>query len=160
MADTSDPPEEVEFPTDGRLMGIDYGTKRIGVSISTPEQNISSPLENYDRRTKKLDGDFLRKLAQEYRAVGLVVGLPVHMSGDESEKSLEARRFGTWLSKRTKLPVRYWDERYTSVIAEQYLYEAGASKKKRKSKLDMIAAQIMLQDYLDSGDREAGPKSL
>lgn len=160
MAATSESPADVEFPSDGRLLGIDYGTKRIGVSISTPEQNISSPLENYDRRSKKLDGEFLRQIAEENRAVGIVIGLPVHMSGDESQKSLEARRFGTWLSKVTRLPVRYWDERYTSVIAEQYLHEAEVSKKKRKSHLDMIAAQIMLQDYLDSGDRAAGPKRL
>jgi putative Holliday junction resolvase len=141
-------------------MGIDFGTKRIGVAISTPEQNIASPLENYDRRTKQLDGEFLAKVAAEYRVAGIVVGLPVHMSGDESEKSRQVRNFGKWLSHLTKLPLRYWDERYTSVIAELYLHEADLSNKKRKARMDMVAAQVMLQNYLDSDDRAAAPRGL
>ncbi|QDU42204.1 Putative Holliday junction resolvase [Symmachiella dynata] len=160
MTASSDPPTADTFPVEGRLLGIDFGTKRIGVAISTPEQTIASPLENYSRRTKPLDGEFLSKIANEYRVVGLVVGLPVHMSGDESEKSRQARNFGKWLSHLTKLPVRYWDERHTSLIAELYLHEADLSNKKRKARMDMVAAQIMLQNYLDSDDRTAAPQSL
>ena len=158
MSDSSKTPDNL--PREGRLMGIDFGTKRIGVAISTPEQNIASPLENYDRRNKQLDGEFLAKIAEEYRVVGIVIGLPVHMSGDESEKSRQARNFGTWLGALTKLPVRYWDERYTSVIAELYLHEADLPKKKRKARMDMVAAQIMLQNYLESGDRTAEPGAM
>jgi len=160
MANSSNSGKVADFPVEGRLMGIDFGTKRIGVAISTPEQNIASPLENYTRRNKDLDGEFLRKIAEEYRVVGLVIGLPVHMSGDESEKSRQARNFGAWLGKLTKLPVRYWDERYTSVVAELYLHEAELSKKKRKARMDMVAAQIMLQNYLDSDNREASPQEM
>ena len=141
-------------------MGIDFGTKRIGVAISTPEQNIASPLENYNRRNKQQDGEFFLRIAEEYRAVGIVIGLPVHMSGDESEKSRQARNFGTWLAKLTKLPLRFWDERYTSIIAEMYLHQADLTKKKRKARLDMVAAQVMLQAFLDCGDREAKPPAL
>ena len=158
MSGSSDPGSAAPFPDDGRLMGIDFGTKRIGVAISTPEQNIASPLENYDRRNKKLDGEFLAKIAEEYRVMGIVVGLPVHMSGDESQKSRQARSFGDWLGRRLKLPVRYWDERYTSAIAEMYLHEAELTGKKRKARLDMVAAQIMLQSYLDSDDRSSTPQ--
>lgn len=160
MTNSSEPSAGKAFPIEGRLMGIDFGTKRLGVAISTPEQNIASPLENYDRRTKPLDGEFLKKIADEYRVVGIVVGLPVHMSGDESEKSRQARSFGKWLSQLTQRPVRYWDERYTSVIAELYLHEADLSRKKRKARMDMVAAQIMLQNYLDSDDRSAAPSSI
>ncbi len=160
MNSSSSAQPAVPFPDDGRLLGIDFGTKRIGVAVSTPEQSISSPLENYTRRSKELDAEFFKKVAADYRAVGIVVGLPVHMSGDESEKSRQARNFGAWLGGVTKLPVRYWDERYTSVIAESYLLEAELTKKKRKAHIDMVAAQIMLQSYLDSDDRDAAPREM
>ena len=94
-------------------------------------------------------GTYLRQLVEEYRVVGLVVGLPVHMSGDEGEKAREARAFGRWAAEATGLPVTWWDERYTTVIAEEALISAGLSKKKRKQRLDKLAAQIMLQAYLD-----------
>jgi putative Holliday junction resolvase len=138
-----------DVPREGRLLGLDYGTQRVGIALSTPEQNLASPLENYTRFNPDADAAFLRELVNEYRIVGLVVGLPVHMSGDEGQKAGEAREYGKWAAAATGLPVTWWDERYTTLLAEEALISAGLSKKKRKQRLDKLAAQIMLQAFLD-----------
>ncbi len=148
------------FPVRGRLLGLDHGTKRLGVAVSNDEQTIASPLENRTRQSRDADAEFLRRIVREYDAVGLVVGLPVHMSGDEGSKAREARRFGEWASEATGLPVRFHDERHTSLIAAARLMEAELSEKKRKARLDKVAAQVMLQSYLDAPDREAAPPDL
>ncbi|MBC8291043.1 MAG: Holliday junction resolvase RuvX [Planctomycetes bacterium] len=150
-------PERVPVPVFGPLLGIDYGTRRIGVAISNDEQTISLPLENYTRRTEKLDAEWLRQLAAGYGARGIVVGLPVHMSGDEGGKAREARAFGEWARTVTSLPVTWWDERYSSATADLYLDQQEATKKKRKSQRDKLAAQVFLQSFLDSDDRDAAP---
>jgi putative Holliday junction resolvase len=136
------------------LAGIDYGTVRIGIAVTDPEQRLASPLENYNRRTPDLDADFFRRLAAEERICRIIVGLPVHLDGRESDKSLEARQFGQWLGEITGLPVEFFDERFTSSEAEQYLAQAKMSKKQRKARLDMLSAQIMLSAYLESGRGE------
>lgn len=153
MSDISDILEETEFPAEGRLLGIDFGTKRVGIAVSTPDQTIASPLDNYTLRSRKLDEAHIRNIVDDYRIRGLVVGLPMHMSGDEGGKAREAREFGAWLHEFTGLPVRYWDERFTSALAEEYLSAAELTKKKRKARLDKLAAQIMLQSYLDRGGK-------
>lgn len=145
------------IPRRGRLLGVDYGTKRVGFAVSNPDQTISSPLENYTRRDKAQDARHLRQITDEYRMVGAIIGLPVHMSGDEGGKAREAREFGTWVHSVTGLPVGYWDERYTSSLAEEHLLGAALSKKKRQARLDMLAAQIMLQSYLDGARGDAPP---
>ncbi len=149
--------ETGQVPTFGRLLGLDYGTARVGIAVSTPEQNIASPLENYTRQNRDADGRRLVEIVREYDIVGLVVGLPVHMSGDEGQKAIEAREFGQWAGTVTQLPVCYWDERFTSLVAEMHLQQAGLTKKKRKARLDKLSAQIMLQNFLDSEDRSASP---
>jgi len=140
----------------GRLAGIDYGTVRIGIAITDSEQRIASPLANYTRRGEKADAEFFRKLVADDRIVQFVVGLPVHLDGRESEKSAEARRFGEWLGKTTGLPVAFFDERFTSVQAEQALLDAELTKKKRKARLDKLAAQILLTAYLEAGKPASG----
>jgi putative Holliday junction resolvase len=138
------------FPAAGRIAGIDYGTVRIGVAITDPSQTLASPLENYTRRTEALDAAWFTSLAKEERIAGFVVGLPVHVSGQESAKSLEARRFGEWLGRTTSLPVCYFDERYSSAQAEQLLGEAGLTKKRRRARLDKLAAQLFLTAFLEA----------
>lgn len=140
----------MSLPREGRLAGIDYGTVRVGISISDPRQSLSSPLENYTRRDKTADAARFRRLAEEERIVGWVVGLPVYASGDESAKSREARAYGEWLAEVTGLPVAYYDERYTSYEAEQWLGMAKMTSKQRKARRDMLAAQILLANYLES----------
>ncbi|MEM6798078.1 MAG: Holliday junction resolvase RuvX [Planctomycetota bacterium] len=137
--------------TRGRVAGIDYGTVRIGVAIGDLEVRMASPYENYNRRSEKLDTEYFRSLAKEERLARWVVGLPVHLNGDESQKSHEARRFGKWLGELTGLPVDFFDERYTSSQAEEILQGANLTKKQRKARLDQLAAQIMLTAYLEAG---------
>ena len=113
------------LPREGRLLGLDFGTKRIGIAVSTPEQNIASPHENYTLRGERADAAWFRQLAADYRPAGIVVGLPIHMSGEEGTKAAEAREFGTWISDLLQLPVTFYDERFTTAIAEDILREAG-----------------------------------
>jgi len=134
-----------------RIAGIDYGTVRIGIATADLEIGIAGPYENYNRRSEKLDAQFFSELAEQERIARFVVGLPVHLSGNESQKSREAREFGAWLEKLTGVPVDYFDERYTSAEAEAILGDAQLTKKKRKARLDQLAAQIMLTAYLEAG---------
>lgn len=151
MNDSSDRVDDAgEFPDSGALLGIDFGTKRIGVAVSDRLQSIASPVYNYNRGNLQADEGFFRAVIEEYEAVGFVVGLPVHMSGDESKKSKEARKFAAWLTRRTQLPVALQDERHSSVQAESMLMQASVSDRKRKLKLDKVAAAVILEDYLKS----------
>lgn len=144
-----------------RIAGIDYGTVRIGIAIADLSVAIASPLEIYQRQTPDVDARYFRKLAREEALVKFVVGLPVHLSGEESQKSYEARQFAKWLTEITELPVDLFDERYTSSEAEEMLQAANLTKKRRKAKLDALAAQIMLTAYLEAGARsEDDPGSL
>ena len=138
-------------PTSGRVAGIDFGTVRIGIAISDPGRSIASPFENYTRRGEKQDAKHFQDLALEERVSLFVVGLPVHLDGRESQKSAEARDFGKWLQNATGVPVEFYDERFTTAEAESALLAAEMTKKRRKKRLDMLAAQIMLSGYLESG---------
>jgi putative holliday junction resolvase len=138
------------YPQRGRVAGIDYGTVRIGIAISDPDRTIASPLENYTRQGPEQDAKRFRRLVAEEQVSLFVVGLPVHLSGLESQKSLEARKFGKWLEEISGLPVVFFDERFTSAEAEQHLLGADMTRKKRKARLDKIAAQILLSAYLES----------
>jgi putative Holliday junction resolvase len=137
--------------TGQRYLGIDTGRVRIGLAISDPQGRIASPLATYERRTLEADAAFLRNIVKENHIGRLVIGLPVHLDGREGEKAAEARRFGAWLAEQTGLPVTYWDERFTSVEAEAALQSAGLTSKRRKARRDRVAAQIMLQSFLDAG---------
>lgn len=148
------------LPRSGRLAGIDYGTVRIGIAITDPGQTLASPLENLARRDKAQDERYFRRLAEQERLAGFVVGLPVHTSGDESQKSHEARQFAKWLGEITSLPVCLFDERYTTAHAEALLQDAGLTSKRRKARRDMLAAQILLVAYLESSRSERPPQAL
>ena len=153
-------PPFISLPHQGRLAGIDYGTVRIGVAISDPSQKLSSPFEVYQRRTLKLDEKYFRELAKSERLAGWVVGLPVHMSGDASEKSNEAVAFGKWLGEVTGVPVTWFDERFTTALAREALNQSNLSAKKRKARLDKMAAQILLAAFLESDRTRAETDSL
>lgn len=136
--------------TRGPLLGIDYGTKRVGVSVCDADRIIASPLETYARANPTADAAHFAALATQQRAVGIVVGLPLHANGDESDMSREARAFAKWLCELTTLPAVMWDERCTSHAAESALFEAKLSRGKRKGKVDRVAAQMILQTYIDA----------
>ncbi len=135
----------------GRVAGIDYGTVRIGVAVTDSMRILASPFENYTRRSEQLDVEYFQEFAKSQRIVQFVVGLPVHLNGLESQKSIEAREFGDWLTKITGIAVDYFDERFSSKMAEQELMDAKLTKKRRKARLDKLAAQVMLAGYLESG---------
>jgi putative Holliday junction resolvase len=141
-----------------RVAGIDYGTVRIGIATADLAVGIAGPFENYARRSPELDAKYFADLALREKIERFVVGLPVHLSGQESEKSTEARAFGEWLGKVTGVPVEYFDERFTTSEADQILGAAKLTKKQRQARRDQLAAQIMLTAYLESGARgQAAP---
>lgn len=146
--------------TAGRLLGVDYGRVRIGLAISDPDRRLAFPLTTIHCQDRARDGQTLRALATSENVVGLVVGLPIRMDGTEGDAAAAARAFGVWLGELTGLPVAWFDERYTSVEAEHALWDAGLTHKKRKERRDRVAAQILLQSYLDAGcptDAGIGP---
>ena len=134
-----------------RLLGIDFGSVRIGLAVSDPDHKFSFPLEIRTRQGPTNDAAFFRAVVEREEIGGLVVGLPIHLDGRESIKSAEARTFAAWLTETTGLGVAFYDERFTSVQAEHALWDAGLTHKKRKERRDAVAAQMMLQAYLDAG---------
>lgn len=142
--------------TTGKIAGVDYGTVRIGIAVSDADRILASPYETYirkspDRNAQEKEAQYFRQLVSEERITRFVLGLPLHLSGDLSEKAKEVLRFGHWLTQTTGIEVDYMDERYTSVEAERLLREAGLTDKKRKERRDKLAAQILLSAYLESG---------
>ncbi len=133
------------------LLGVDTGTVRIGLAISDPDRKIAFPLTVYERSGRERDAAYFRAVIEKERVGGLVIGLPVHTNGQEGVKALEAREFGTWLGTLCGLPVIYWDERFTTVEAESAMWAAGLTHKRRKERRDKVAAQLLLQAYLDAG---------
>jgi putative pre-16S rRNA nuclease len=134
-----------------RVLGLDFGTRRVGAAVSDPRRLIATPLEVRERRDPVQDARHYRELVREHEVDRIVIGLPVHTGGREGTSAARARAFGAWLAGVTGLPVLYYDERYTSVDAEDALIAAGVKRQKRKGLRDMLAARILLQDYLDAG---------
>jgi len=128
--------------------------------VTDPDRTLASPWEIYTRRNPGLDARYFQRFAREEAIVLWVVGLPVHLDGRPSRKSEEARRFGRWLAESTAIPVEFFDERFSTAQAEELLMAAELSGKKRKQRLDKLAAQIMLSAYLESETKtqqEPGP---
>jgi putative holliday junction resolvase len=146
---------DLDVPRRGRLLGLDFGTRRVGLAVSDEEQRLAVPLETYSRRAAADDARHLKSVIGDYRIIGVVVGLPLHMGGEEGQKAGEARRFGLWAQTVTGLPVAFWDERLTTSLADEHLAAANVNPKKRKLLRDKIAAQIMLQSYLDSREQSS-----
>lgn len=151
------PSPSTRIPAHGALLGLDYGTKRLGIAVSNSDQTIAAPVETWTVRTPERDLKHVRELIDDYRVVGLVVGLPVRLDGNEGDQAAEVRRFGEWLAAAVKLPIAYWDERYSSTEAEVLLWTQGMSPTKNKERLDRLAAQIILQGYLNAPDRNQPP---
>ncbi|MGL6225838.1 MAG: Holliday junction resolvase RuvX [Thermoguttaceae bacterium] len=144
-------PLKVHKQSPGRVAGIDYGTVRIGIAISDPNRILASPYETYTRKNVTQDAEYFRRLMTQERIVRFVVGLPVHLNGQISQKATEAVAFAKWLHEMTALPVDFVDERFTTKEAEQHLRSAKLTNKRRKDRRDRIAAQILLTTYLESG---------
>lgn len=138
------------FPTEGRIVAVDYGTVRIGIAICDPDRILASPLEVHSAADWQNDGDYYRSLAISERVSGFVVGLPIHSDGGESQKSKECRKFARWLADETEVPVRLFDERFTTSDAMSRMAGVGYTNKKKKKRVDAIAAQVILESFLEA----------
>jgi putative Holliday junction resolvase len=134
-----------------RILAIDPGKIRIGLAICDTGRTIASPFALYTRRDAEQDAKYFKALVAEEKIGLVLIGLPVYMSGDEGPQAKLARAFGGLVAEWTGLPVRYWDERYTTRFAESILWDAGLTHKKRKERRDQLAAQILLASYLEAG---------
>ena len=132
-----------------RLIGIDLGTKTIGLALSDVTRTIASPLETIRRVKFTPDVAQLLALASAHRVAGLVLGLPVNMDGSEGPRAQATRAFARNLNKLTALPILLWDERLSTSAAERTLIEADTSRKRRAEVIDKMAAAIILQGALD-----------
>ncbi len=133
-----------------RLLGLDIGEARIGVAVSDPGGTIASPLDVLDARQLARDIRPLKTLAEDYEVAGLVIGLPLSMDGTEGRQAASVRSAGDRLGRALGLPVTYADERLTSATASRAMGEGGVNSKKQRGRLDMVAAAIILQSYLDA----------
>ncbi len=132
-------------------MSLDVGDVRIGVAVSDLMQLIANPLETYTRKGNlTADAQYVANLARQ-RDVDLIVsGLPLGLNGMENEQTAKTRVFISELQKHTDIPVKYMDERFTTISAERVLIEGNVRRENRKKVIDKVAATIILQNYLDS----------
>ena len=135
-----------------RILGLDFGSKTVGVAVSDGLLLTAQVVETIERK----DENKLRKtcarieeLIAEYEITEIVLGLPKNMNNTEGERVEKTKAFGEMLERRTGLPVHYWDERLTTVAAEQILMESGVRRENRKAVIDKVAAGLILQGYLD-----------
>ena len=146
-----------------RILGLDYGSRTVGVAVSDPLGIIAQPVETIWRKEEnKLRRTLARieELIRTYEVEQLVLGLPKNMNNTLGERAEYTLEFKEKLEKRTGLPVCLWDERLTSAQAERVLMEAGVRRENRKQHLDMMAAVLILQSYLDSEHmKEQDPQS-
>ncbi|HTN75556.1 MAG TPA: Holliday junction resolvase RuvX [Pirellulaceae bacterium] len=142
------------LPASGRLAGIDYGARRVGIAVCDASWKYCGPYVVLERHGVEPDRQRILKLVREEGVIGFVVGLPLHTSGEENATTRDARSYAAWLTEITGLPVDFQDERYTSHAAESLLGPLELTKKRRKERLDALAAQIILQSYLDARGAE------
>jgi putative Holliday junction resolvase len=144
LADTA-----AHLPPRGALIGLDLGTKTIGVAASDPDRKLATGVETIGRKTFSADAKRLLALAAERNAVGFVLGLPLNMDGSEGPRAQSTRAFARNLGKLTELPIALWDERLSTVAVERDLIAADVSRKKRAAVIDQHAAAFLLQGALD-----------
>ncbi len=147
------------LPARGALIGLDLGTKTIGVAASDPDRRLAAPVETILRKRFGVDAQRLLALAGERRAAGFVLGLPINMDGSEGPRAQSTRAFAKNLAALTELPIALWDERLSTAAVERALIAADASRARRKAVIDQHAAAYILQGALDRLARASGPRS-
>ena len=133
----------------GRILGIDYGEKRLGIAISDETQTVASGLEVYERRSPERDLKHLKEIIEHENVEKIVLGLPLNMDGSYGPKAQEVLQFKQQLEEALKIPVELVDERLTTQEAERVLLEADLSRRRRREIRDQLAAVLILQGYLD-----------
>ena len=139
----------LHLPARGALIGLDLGTKTIGVATSDPDRKLATAVETIARKTFTADAKRIIELAAERAAVGFVLGLPINMDGSEGPRAQSTRAFARNLAKLTELPIALWDERLSTAAVERELIDADVSRKKRAAVIDQHAAVFILQGALD-----------
>jgi putative holliday junction resolvase len=132
-----------------RLIGLDVGTKTIGMALSDLTRSVATPRDTIRRTKFTQDVEQLRKVIEENQVSAIVIGLPINMDGSEGPRSQSSRAFARNLSQHVDLPIVFWDERLSTVAAERTLLEADASRKRRAEVIDKMAAAFILQGALD-----------
>ena len=138
------------LPARGALIGLDLGTKTIGVAISDLTRQIASPLETIARRKFADDAQRLIHLAKREKAGLIVLGLPLNMNGSEGPRAQSTRAFARNLARQIDIPIVFWDERLSTAAVERMLIDADQSRAKRAAVIDKLAAAYILQSALDS----------
>jgi putative Holliday junction resolvase len=136
-----------------RAMGLDVGTKTVGVAVADELGFTAQPITVIRRSNLKADLSELIRLAQDREVDRFVIGLPLNMDGSEGPRALATRKFGDALAKASRLTIIYQDERLTTVAAERSLLEADVSRSKRREVIDQVAASLILQGWLDAQPR-------
>ena len=139
----------VTLPASGRMIGIDGGTKTLGLALSDILRTIASPLETIERTKFKADAARLLSLISKHQICGLVLGLPTNMDGSEGPRVQATRALARNLNIMTPLPILLWDERLTTAAAERMLISADTTRKRRSEVIDKLAATLILQGALD-----------
>jgi len=139
----------VHFPARGALIGLDLGTKTIGVAASDPDRKLATGVETVARTKFSADAQRVLELAAERSAVGFVLGLPINMDGTEGPRAQSTRAFARNFAKLTTLPIALWDERLSTAAVERELIAANVSRAKRAAVIDQHAAAFILQGALD-----------
>jgi putative Holliday junction resolvase len=137
------------LPARGALIGLDLGTKTIGVAVSDPDRRLATGVTTVARKTFTADAQRLIALATERNAAGFVLGLPINMDGTEGPRAQSTRAFARNFAKLTELPIALWDERLSTAAVERDLIAADASRAKRAQVIDQHAAAFILQGALD-----------
>jgi putative Holliday junction resolvase len=143
----SNPRESASPP---RYLGLDVGNRRIGVAVSDELGITAQPVLTLERkRNRRDDLRSLGRLARRFNAAGIVVGNPVHLSGEPGTQSAKTKAFANELGELTGLPIHFWDERLTTQEAHRILYQAGHERQKHRRVVDQVAATLILQSFLD-----------
>ena len=137
------------LPARGALLGLDLGSKTIGVATSDPARRLATGVETIARKSFQVDAKRLLALAAERGCVGFVLGLPLNMDGSEGPRAQSVRAFARNLAKLTELPIALWDERLSTAAVERELIAADVSRRKRAAVIDQHAAAFILQGALD-----------
>ncbi|WP_421726506.1 Holliday junction resolvase RuvX [Bauldia sp.] len=149
MPDLSQADPLAVLPPDGSLMGLDLGTKTIGLAVSDAGRRVATPLTVIRRTKFRDDAAALLNHCDARQIAGLVIGLPINMDGSEGPRAQATRAFVRNLAKLTDLPVAFWDERLSTAAVTRTLLEADASRQRREAVVDKMAAAYILQGALD-----------
>src|SRR5246127_1041646 len=137
------------WPERGALVGLDLGTKNIGVAVSNPDRRLATGVETIQRKAFKADAARLLAISGERKAVGFVLGLPINMDGSEGPRAQSTRAFARNLARLTELPIALWDERLSTAAVERELIAAKVTRARRARVIDQHAAAFILQGALD-----------